>query len=417
MRKAFVAGLLVFALVLGGCGKKEKDSKKKESKKKQTIDISECVDISANGFDGMGVVSCEKNASAISKTMKQTMKEMYGDDVEDEIKNAFDKLEESIQFTASPSMNVSNGQEVEISIVFGEKYAETCKVDFSPKTITYTVSGLTSIQSVDAYEGLSVTFAGSEDNTQIMVDNSGCTDFVKNYVLFSIADEKPSYKNGETVTVNAEFGSNLPAEMTDIYVLASSSKTYTVSGLEMHPTSIENLDLTELLKSMNEFGVGNATEKIYSDLDDFPTINGAKFDNWIDNKVKISSFSAVPEKLYFMQAKANTETSASTVMVFHLTYHVSGVLFDSKVKTPEVDVDTYFVVICQNFTTDETQSAFMSLGECSIICEDKNEFTYLMTNNSSFEEDYNKYVAPMNQNYVINEVDLSTYAAVLSTEG
>ena len=419
MRKSLVAGVLAIAICICGvgCKKSSKEKEKEESSKKSEVDISSCVMVSAQGFDGMGVVDCSTDAEEINKVFKQTMKELYGDEIESSTKSDFDKLEKSIRVQAEPSNSVSNGDKITIQILYDEKKAEECNVEIKPDSIEYTVSGLTAIQSVDAFEGFQVSFSGTENNTQIILDNSGCSDFVRNYVVFSldgstikVLDGNVVVKNGETITVKAEFGDNLPEDMEQVYVLANDSKSFNASGLDMYPTSINNLDVTEIVKLANDKGTGFVSNLIYNEIATAVTINGT----WLDvspDSFSISDYSVVPEKMYFASPKANTDMPSGIVIVFHVTYVASGKTSVYGSATETVNVDTYVAAGCFGFTSDEAQSVLKTTGE-TVVIGDSDSKDYIC-NDHSFETAYNAFVAPLAENYVVDEMDIAAYASVL----
>ncbi len=429
LKRRVLALALVIPMVMAVACKKDSSEKSKDSKKKAEyeVDISQCVNVSAKGFDGMGVVTCEADSKGISKTLKQAMKDIFGEDVKSETKKAFTNLENSIRFQAVPSSDVKNGDEVEIKILFDEKLADDCNVAITPSSFKFTVSGLTEIESVNAFEGFQVTFSGAEHDAQIILDNTGCSDFVKNYVVFSLDEstiqtikngDKIIVKNGDSVTVTAKFGENFPSDMSEVYVLSQATKSFTAAGLEMYPTSIDQLDVTEIVKLVNEQGKGFLSNEIYNEMEYYPVINGAKFDHSGINEPKlvISDFSVIPEKMYYMQPKANTDGTSGIVILFHFNFHVSGYLFPMKWNDPpateEQTVDTYVAAGCFQFTTDDTQSTLISTGNLGMVGDSDDE-TYLY-NDHTFEAGYNTFIAPFSENYVVNEMDLSAYASVLT---
>lgn len=412
--KRIVALMLVVPMVLSvACNKDSEKSKKSKEKEKQEVDITECVSVSARGYDGMGVVNCQKDSTAINKILKDVMKEQYGDEVDSETKKAFNKLEESISFQAEPSGELSNGDEVTIKITCNSKYADTCGVKLSPSSFKYTVNGLDTIQKIDAFDGLQVSFSGTEQDTEVIIDNTGCSDFVRNYVNFYVDDKQEAYKNGESYVVRAELGDNLPKEYDGLYMLSEKYHSFTVDGLDMYPTSIDNLDVTEVVKATYEKGVGFVTNEIYNDGQSYPHYNGPAFRRSSSYPINISDFNAVPEKVYYMAPKSNTDGVCKIVILFHLTYHVSGIL-NAGGKLGEQHVDTYFAAGTGGFLTDSTQTILKSTGE-SFMVGDSDDESYLC-NDHTYEAGYNAFIAMYAEDYVINELDIATYSGVFEQE-
>lgn len=414
--KRIVALMLVVPMVLSvACNKDSEKSKKSKEKDKQEVDITECVSVSARGYDGMGVVNCQKDSTAINKIFKDIMKEQYGDEVDSETKKAFNKLEESISFQAEPSGELSNGDEVTIKITCNSKYADTCGVKLSPSSFKYTVNGLDTIQKIDAFDGLQVSFSGTETETGVIVDNTQCSDFVRNYVNFHVEDKKESYKNGESLIVKAEFGDNLPADYDGLYMLSETERGYTVDGLDMYPATIDNLDVTEVVKATYEKGLGYVANKIYNELSTFPEFNGTGFYDDSSRPITISDFNAVPEKMYYLAPKSNTDGVCKIVVLFHLTYHVSGHTYSYGTgPMGEQSIDTYFAAGTSDFVTDSTQTILKSTGE-SFMVGDSDDESYLC-NDHTYEAGYNAFIAMYAEDYVINELDIATYSGVFEQE-
>ena len=409
LKKRVLAMMVAIPMILAtACNSKSGKNSSKDSDDKQALDITQYVSVSAKGIDGMGIVNCDVNTSGISKTLKNTMKELFGENPEPEIKKAYSDLEKSISFQAVPSTDVKNGDEVEIKVVFSKEKAELCSVEFSPDSIKFSVSGLQSIQTVDAFEGLKVTFSGSEEKTEIILDNSGCSDFVKNYVLFSIYEKKDAYKNGESVTIMAEMGSNLPDEYKGDYILASYSKEYIADGLDKYPSSIDNLDAGEVVKMAYDKGTSHVSDIVYNKRN-YPEINGtAKF----ENSYTISDYKMIPEKIYYLQPKENTDAQGGIVVLFHLTYTISGNRYLSSTVLTET-VDSYVASGCFGFMSDSTQTKVTALGETVFL---KNDTVKYIRNNHQYEECYNTFISPYADQYVINELDASKYASLFSNQ-
>ena len=232
-------------------------------------------------------------------------------------------------------------------------------------------------------------------------------------MILILEDKKEAYKNGEALVVNAEFGENLPAEYDGLYMLSEKTHSYTVDGLDMYPTTIDNLDVSEVVKATHEKGKGFVSNKLYNDLDDYPRINGTKYNTYSDKFVSISNLCIKPEKIYFACPKSNSDGLSTIVILYHMTYHASGYLNYSDISpTAEEEVDTYFAVASNEFTSDSTQSVLKSVGTSFMVGESDDE-EYLC-NNHTYEQGYNAFIAPYAEGYVINELNPADYAAVLT---
>ena len=125
-KRVGLVALAISICVCGfGCGKSSK-----EKKTKTELDIAQCVSVSDQGFDGMGVVECQKESEEINEIFQQAMKDVYGDNVDSSTKRAFSDLEQSVAFLAEPSNSLSNGDKITIKMVYDEQCAEKCNVEF-----------------------------------------------------------------------------------------------------------------------------------------------------------------------------------------------------------------------------------------------------------------------------------------------
>ena len=96
-----------------------------------------------------------------------------------------------------------------------------------------------------------MTFLGSEEEATVVINNSGCSDFVRNFVTY-LYDSNGVYSNGDTLTVYAIWGDNFTADDRDVYVFTTDSKEYEISGLIYFPKTkdiVANSTLMQVVQS------------------------------------------------------------------------------------------------------------------------------------------------------------------------
>ena len=253
--------VLIAALVLVGCESNGDDDnhgndkateaagkKDDTSKTVLSIDVSSAARIEYNGFNGMGVATCGVDYDALYSLQREVSakltelkkqnpddetaknsEESKDSDAADEISNRTDyddygsdyagtvdvsRLFSSISFLATPEQDLSNGDTITVKVLYNESEASKLGLAIEKPEFTQIVSGLKVLKSIDAFDGFTVHFSGSEENTQIILDNSNCSDFVRNYVLFDYDRNQSVYRNGEKLTVKRTGAIICATEMT-----------------------------------------------------------------------------------------------------------------------------------------------------------------------------------------------------------
>lgn len=108
-----------------------------------------------------------------------------------------------LDISISKENNLSNGDKFIISIAnFAE--LESFGIFFDKTGVTYSVSGLKHGTDFDVFADLKIYV----DDGQIVLDNSGCSNFVKDNVEFFIKNGSLSYKEGDTVIAGAYIDMN-----------------------------------------------------------------------------------------------------------------------------------------------------------------------------------------------------------------
>lgn len=154
-----------------------------DDNKGEELSIEQMYNVNIYGTQGEGYVDISVNEEYIDRYTKTTGIELNKDD---------------IILKVSKDNNLSNDDRFTVSI---ENISELNEagVFFEKDNVTYKVSGLKVGTDFDVFSDLKLAI----DDGNIVLDNSGCSNFVKDNVDFFIKDKKESYKEGDTVMIGA----------------------------------------------------------------------------------------------------------------------------------------------------------------------------------------------------------------------
>lgn len=251
--------------------------------RKTTINLSEYLEFSAEGYDGYGTVSAEFDKDRFVKDYKEKirpskkLKSMIKDD--DTLENILERND--LKLTKEKDVatlfaliygsrgkldetnfdQLSNGDvviydwNIETDSKSAEEMIEFAKSAFNVKLVSdkaeYTVEGLKEVAKFDPFEDLSVSFTGISPGGRTEMDYSGI-EF--NYYDFN-ADKTTGLKNGDTVKVTisardmtyfAENYGRIPETL---------EKEYTVEGLDEYVELYSDIPddvITEMHKEVED---------------------------------------------------------------------------------------------------------------------------------------------------------------------
>lgn len=125
----------------------------------------------------------------------------------------------------SKENNLSNGDSFTVSIANADDLKNQ-EIIVDKSSVTYKVSGLKEGVDFDIFADLKISI----DDGQIVLDNSGCSNFVKDNVDFFIKNDTLSYKEGDTVMVGAYVDMNAATD--NGYNIKVKEKEYILSEQE-----------------------------------------------------------------------------------------------------------------------------------------------------------------------------------------
>lgn len=249
-----------------------------------------------------------------------------------------------------PTSNLSNGDTITVKIITTGIAAE--KIKSIEKT--YTVEGLTEIETIDVFKHVTVTFSGLSGNSTAQVELDTDDEIIK-YCRFRI-DPNYDFSNGDVITVSITNVEEL-CERYDVVPLET-VKEFTAEGLWTYAT-VENLPL-DTIKDIAERFVSEE-------------------DSTDENTDFISYTAAELYGCYFLQEKN----------IFGNGLHII-VCYEKYVKG-EYTETIYMPLIFENILAD-------SNGNVTIEYEDGRGSLFFYT-------DIDKYLSELKDEYIITKLD------------
>ncbi len=215
--------LLCVCAGLTGCGK-------------ETVDVSADADILVSGYDGHGIATVSEG-NWLMDTEKTYGKEMSLM----ELAALEAALYDAVEYSVSPSENLSNGDEVVLTINVDNSALEKYDFKLSGGEKKITVSGLDEVEVFDPFENVAVNFSGMSPNGSASVNTSDSNvDIDLSYTL----DKSSGLKNGDEVTVSISSYSGTDIEeycMSKGKTPTATEKTFTVEGLASYAQTISDI--------------------------------------------------------------------------------------------------------------------------------------------------------------------------------
>ena len=234
-----------------------------------TIDVSKYMTLSADGYNTVGKLNIsfdteklEKDygkqiATRFKKQMKNLKDDTYG--LSSLTASLYDGYETDLfaetcaTGSADKTKNLSNGDVVTYTWDDNSDEAEEAfgvKVKYSD--ITYTVSGLASVNTFDAFDGVDVEFSGISPDGRATVNSLPTAAEAQG--LYYILDENSGLSNGDTVTLTVHSNRDDFSDCIDKYgaMPQATEKTFTVEGLNEYVTSADTLSDSVLVSLQNQ---------------------------------------------------------------------------------------------------------------------------------------------------------------------
>ena len=234
-----------------------------------TIDVSKYMTLSADGYNTVGKLNISFDTEKLEKD--------YGKQITTRFKKQMKNLKDDTYGLSSLTASLYDGYEADL-------FAETCATGSADKTknlsngdvvtytwddnsdeaeeafgvkvkysdITYTVSGLASVNTFDAFDGVDVEFSGISPDGRATVNSLPTAAEAQG--LYYTLDENSDLSNGDTVTLTVHSNRDDFSDCIDKYgaMPQATEKTFTVEGLNEYVTSADTLSDSVLVSLQNQ---------------------------------------------------------------------------------------------------------------------------------------------------------------------
>ena len=234
-----------------------------------TIDVSKYMTLSADGYNTVGKLNISFDTEKLEKD--------YGKQITTRFKKQMKNLKDDTYGLSSLTASLYDGYETDL-------FAETCATGSADKTknlsngdvvtytgddnsdeaeeafgvkvkysdITYTVSGLASVNTFDAFDGVDVEFSGISPDGRATVNSLPTAAEAQG--LYYTLDENSGLSNGDTVTLTVHSNRDDFSDCIDKYgaMPQATEKTFTVEGLNEYETSADTLSDSVLVSLQNQ---------------------------------------------------------------------------------------------------------------------------------------------------------------------
>ena len=234
-----------------------------------TIDVSKYMTLSADGYNTVGKLNISFDTEKLEKD--------YGKQIATRFKKQMKNLKDDTFGLSSLTASLYDGYEADL-------FAETCATGSADKTknlsngdvvtytwddnsdeaeeafgvkvkytdITYTVSGLASVNTFDAFDGVDVEFSGISPDGRATINSLPTAAEAQG--LYYTLDENSGLSNGDTVTLTVHSNRDDFSDCIDKYgaMPQATEKTFTVEGLNEYVTSADTLSDSVLVSLQNQ---------------------------------------------------------------------------------------------------------------------------------------------------------------------
>lgn len=240
---------------------------------KPTVNLNKYITLSAEGYNSIGTLDVEfdtdklekdygkKIAKNFQKAMKNHEEDTYG--LSNLAGSLYEGGETSLFVTycadgsADKTRNLSNGDVVTytwdgVNEQTKKEAEELFGVKIKCSDVTYKVSGLTAVNTFDAFDGVEVEFNGISPDGSATVNTLPTAEAAKG--LYYTLDEQYNLANGDTVTVTVHSNRDDFSDCIEKYgaIPAATEKTYTVEGLNEYVTDSDGLTDSVLVSLQNQ---------------------------------------------------------------------------------------------------------------------------------------------------------------------
>lgn len=324
---------------------------------KPTVNLNKYITLSAEGYNSIGTLDVEfdtdklekdygkKIAKNFQKAMKNHEEDTYG--LSNLAGSLYEGGETSLFVTycadgsADKTRNLSNGDVVTytwdgVNEQTKKEAEELFGVKIKCSDVTYKVSGLTAVNTFDAFDGVEVEFDGISPDGSATVNTLPTAEAAKS--LYYTLDEQYNLANGDTVTVTVHSNRDDFSDCIEKYgaIPAATEKTYTVEGLKEYITSTDGLTDSVLVSLQNQ------AEDV---------LNAYIAKSWDSECVTLKGMSYLG---YYILTPKNKDNYGVYQDVIILPYQVTSHnhFEDDKGQVYDADVSYYWYIAFRNVSKD-----------------------------------------------------------------
>lgn len=324
---------------------------------KPTVNLNKYITLSAEGYNSIGTLDVEfdtdklerdygkKIAKNFQKAMKNHEEDTYG--LSNLAGSLYEGGETSLFVTycadgsADKTRNLSNGDVVTytwdgVNEQTKKEAEELFGVKIKCSDVTYKVSGLTAMNTFDAFDGVEVEFNGISPDGSATVNTLPTAEAAKG--LYYTLDEQYNLANGDTVTVTVHSNRDDFSDCIEKYgaIPAATEKTYTVEGLNEYVTDSDGLTDSVLVSLQNQAQ---------------DVLNAYIAKSWDSECVTLKGMSYLG---YYILTPKNKDNYGVSQDVIILPYQVTSHnhFEDDKGQVYDADVSYYWYIAFRNVSKD-----------------------------------------------------------------
>lgn len=324
---------------------------------KPTVNLNKYITLSAEGYNSIGTLDVEfdtdklerdygkKIAKNFQKAMKNHEEDTYG--LSNLAGSLYEGGETSLFVTycadgsADKTRNLSNGDVVTYTLdgvneQTKKEAEELFGVKIKCSDVTYKVSGLTAVNTFDAFDGVEVEFNGISPDGSATVNTLPTAEAAKG--LYYTLDEQYNLANGDTVTVTVHSNRDDFSDCIEKYgaIPAATEKTYTVEGLNEYVTDSDGLTDSVLVSLQNQAQ---------------DVLNAYIAKSWDSECVTLKGMSYLG---YYILTPKNKDNYGVSQDVIILPYQVTSHnhFEDDKGQVYDADVSYYWYIAFRNVSKD-----------------------------------------------------------------
>ena len=324
---------------------------------KPTVNLNKYITLSAEGYNSIGTLDVEfdtdklerdygkKIAKNFQKAIKNHEEDTYG--LSNLAGSLYEGGETSLFVTycadgsADKTRNLSNGDVVTytwdgVNEQTKKEAEELFGVKIKCSDVTYKVSGLTAVNTFDAFDGVEVEFNGISPDGSATVNTLPTAEAAKG--LYYTLDEQYNLANGDTVTVTVHSNRDDFSDCIEKYgaIPAATEKTYTVEGLNEYVTDSDGLTDSVLVSLQNQAQ---------------DVLNAYIAKSWDSECVTLKGMSYLG---YYILTPKNKDNYGVSQDVIILPYQVTSHnhFEDDKGQVYDADVSYYWYIAFRNVSKD-----------------------------------------------------------------